>query len=310
LNAEQWRTFQAEVVSNLRISPEVEWTLDCNPESFSKEKADAWHAGGVNRLSIGVQSMQPDELRILGRLHTPQRVRAVLSSPVLEKFNSIGVDIMYGIPGQTADSFCRTIDSVCAQGRVKHLSIYELTVAHDTRFFRHRKLLPFPDDETASAMMRLISIKAQQYGFERYEVSNFARPGFACRHNRAYWEYRPYVGLGPGAHSFLADKRVSNIKDVRVYAARLSRNELPVDFCETLDRTMREHEIIFLRLRTREGLSLTSFRELAGGEFLNDARNSVIQKYTDLGYIETCNDTVRLTDAGIAFADAIARELF
>jgi oxygen-independent coproporphyrinogen-3 oxidase len=217
---------------------------------------------------------------------------------------------MYGIPGQTADSLCRSIDGVYAQSRVSHLSIYELTVAHDTRFSRHRKLLPFPDDETASAMMRLISIKAQQYGFERYEVSNFARPGFACRHNRAYWEYRPYVGLGPGAHSFLADKRFSNIKDVRVYAARLSRNELPVDFCETLDRTMREHEIIFLRLRTREGLSLTSFRELAGGEFLNDARNSVIQKYTDRGYIETCNDTVRLTDAGIAFADAIARELF
>lgn len=310
VSEDQWRTFQTEVAGNLRISPDVEWTLECNPESFSEKKARAWRAAGVNRLSIGVQSMQSDELRILGRLHTPQRVLAVLSSPVMKKFNSIGVDIMYGIPGQTADSFCRTLDSVCASDRVSHLSIYELTIAQGTRFFRHRRLLPFPDDETIADLMRLITVKAKQYGFERYEVSNFARPGFACRHNRAYWEYRPYVGLGPGAHSFLAGTRFSNCKDVREYVARLFKNELPVDFHETLDRTMREHEILFLRLRTREGLSLTSFGELTGGEFLNDARNRVIQKYIGLGYVEADGDTVRLTDAGMYFADAIAGELF
>jgi oxygen-independent coproporphyrinogen-3 oxidase len=297
------------VRSRFSLAPDVEWTVECNPESFTREKAAVLHEHGVTRLTFGIQSFNDRELSMLGRIHSSARATEVLHDPILHRFQSIGADIIYGIPGQTVETLDRTISALFAIPVVTHLSAYELTLAQGTPFGRHRSLLPMPGDETMAAMTRHLWKCLADAGFEQYEVSNFAKQGHRCRHNEAYWDHQPYLGLGCAAHSYLHPERWGNIRDVGRYCSMLDAGVLPREFTETLDPQKLAMEMVFLGLRRTNGVNEERFKEKCGIFFENIVDGKKLEYYRQKGLIRHEKPFWRPTPQGMLMADGMARGL-
>jgi oxygen-independent coproporphyrinogen-3 oxidase len=309
LSTAQWQQIHAGLLSRLRLNTSYEFTIECNPESFTNTLALQWLDMGVTRLTFGVQSLNDSELKCLGRPHTAQQALDVLHNPVLERFTSIGVDCMYGLPGQTIESLQTTLQQLCSIPVVHHLSAYELTLADATPFGRHKTLLPLPDDDTLVTMTRMVVDTARAFGFEQYEISNFAKPGFRCKHNEAYWHHAPYIGLGPAAHSYIHPYRWGNVPDVMDYCSMLQRSTLPRACIETLDTKALREEMIFLGLRTTDGINEDTFYAKTG-ELLNSGqRTAVLKQWQDRGLLEYRQPYWKLTTEGLMMADGLARDL-
>jgi len=287
----------------------TEWTVECNPDSFTNEKAHFLADRGVTRLTFGVQSMHDTELRILGRIHSARRVTEVLSDPSLSRFMSIGADLIYALPHQSFDSVEQSIRALMDFPVVKHLSLYELTVNERTPFGRHRALLPLPQEEEVCEMYGIIGELCSGFGFERYEISNYARPGHRCRHNEVYWDHKPYIGLGCSAHSYLHPRRWANIDNVEEYIAEIHDNTRPVSFEEDLDSETLAREIIFLSLRRTEGIDEEQFERVTGTAFTGSSRMDKLSEFLARGQMIRNNKQWKLTSSGMLIADAIAREL-
>ena len=310
LSIGQWQKINDRLISRLRFAPDYEWSMECNPESFSMEKALVWKESGVNRLSFGVQSLIDRELRVLGRIHNARGAMDVLSSSALSRFASIGVDLMYGLPGQTLGSLKQSLDFVFTHTPADHLSAYELTLSDATALGRRKMLLPLPSDDDIVEMNNLIVARAAQYDFTRYEISNYAKPGKQCRHNQAYWRHEPYLGLGPSAHSYLPPVRFSNVKDLPTYCALLEKGGLPKNFIETIDRETLAREMIFLGLRTSAGIDEEKYLLHTGSVFNSGERTGLLTGFLQQGHMTYCKPFWALTRQGMRFADAVVRELF
>jgi oxygen-independent coproporphyrinogen III oxidase len=309
LSVRQWQTIVERLVGTLHFSSGYEWSVECNPDSFSAGKASLWLDSGVTRLSIGIQSFNDRELCLLGRLHDARQAADLLNHPVLPEFMSVGIDLMYGIPGQTPASLRASLERALDYKVVRHLSMYELTIGDQTDFGRRRGSLSLPPEEALAAMDELIAQTTAENGFEHYEISNFCLPGHACRHNEAYWRHKPYVGLGPSAHSYLPPRRFSNINLLNAYSDKLSGRQLPEGFSATLDARTLSRETVFLGLRTNRGVSEEAFRSIAGCDFASGARAAVLDGLVRGGMMEHDPPFWRLTRKGMLFADAIARDL-
>jgi oxygen-independent coproporphyrinogen-3 oxidase len=309
LSAAQWQQIHEGLLSRLCLDTSYEFTIECNPESFTDTIARQRLSMGVTRLTFGVQSLNDKELKCLGRPHTAQQALDVLHNPVLKRFTSIGVDCMYGLPGQTTESLFATLHQLCSIPVVRHLSAYELTLAEATPFGRHRTLLPLPNDDTLVTMTRLVIDISRTFGFEQYEVSNFAKPGFRCKHNEAYWHHAPYIGLGPAAHSYIHPYRWANVPDVTDYCSMLQQSTLPRAFIETIDTKALKEEMIFLGLRTTDGINEDTFYEKTGELFNSGERTAVLKQWQDCGLLEYWQPYWKLTAEGLMMADGLAREL-
>jgi oxygen-independent coproporphyrinogen III oxidase len=312
LSLGQWKRIMEKFIRPLAFTSSYEWSIECNPDSFSGETALLWLDSGVTRLSIGVQSLIDRELAFMGRVHNAGQALDLLEHPLLLKFNSVGADLMYGIPCQTLDSLTFSLDTTLGAESIRHLSAYELTLNEHTDFGKRRSrgLLPLPSEETAAAMTETVKQKTCARGFEQYEVSNFSPPGRHCRHNEAYWRHKPYIGLGPAAHSYLPRQRFSNVGSLDDYTNRLRGRELPTGFCETLDAAALSREMVFLGLRTKQGVNETDFRAMTGMAFASTARLPAIERYVRKGLLEHSPPYWRLIGKGMLFADAVARDLF
>jgi oxygen-independent coproporphyrinogen III oxidase len=286
-----------------------EWTVECNPESFTQEKAAALLDAGVNRLSLGVQSLDDRTLGLLGRAHDAARSRELLAEPALGSFGSVNVDLIYGLPGQTAASLESTVLELLASPYVNHFSAYELTLADETPFGRHRSLLPLPGDDDISAMTERLWRLLGENGFEHYEVSNFAKPGRRSRHNEAYWDHRPYVGFGCAANSYRHPLRWGNVKDLGRYAALLDADCLPREFTEEIDGKKLSEELLFLGLRRADGIDKELFLKKCGRHLGDIAGASKIAGFIQQGLLVEDDYSLRPTERGMLFADAMAREL-
>ncbi len=310
LQTRHWDILGESLFRRLNTTPETECTAECNPESFSESKATKWLEQGINRLSIGVQSLQDRELRILGRIHTGEEARSVLASRLLEKFASVGVDVMFGIPGQSRGSLAHTLDELCSVPVIRHISAYELTLHESTRLYKHRKILPLPSEEQTSQMFETVHDVLMGGGFQHYEVSNYARPGFRSRHNQAYWNHRPYIGLGPSAHSFYGGKRWANVSDITEYVRLVEAGQRPVGFEEELTTKQLAEEMVFLRLRTSDGLDQNEFERKTGMSFYCDHRQERLDEFVQEGLLRRQGTTWLPTLKGMLFADGMARRLF
>lgn len=306
----QWKKIVECLIKKLSFAKGYEWSIECNPDSFSIESASFWLDSGATRLSFGIQSLIDKELLFLGRVHNAKQALDALNSPSVERFKSVGADLMYGLPGQTTDSLHITLDTILSLPVVRHLSAYELTIGERTRFGKHRSLLPLPAEETDAAMTESILRQSREHGFKRYEISNFSLPGHRCKHNEAYWRHRPYIGLGPAAHSYMPPRRRSNAALTDRYIELLRDRTLPIDFEETVDAKALAREMIFLGLRTAEGVNEADFKSNAGLEFASLARMPLLEKFVQNGMIEHTAPFWRLTERGMLFADGIASELF
>lgn len=309
LAVEQLRMLCTLIRTSFTLAPGYEWTVECNPESLIPEKASVLLDNGVTRLSFGFQSLDDRELSFLGRIHNAERCRLVLEEPLLARFSSIGVDLMFGLPGQTIGSVERSLQPLFDSLSIKHISAYELTVAEKTPFGRRRSMLPLPSDEAMSTMTGRLWDLLEEHGFLQYEVSNFAKPGHECRHNRAYWCHEPYLGLGCAAHSFLPPERTANVRDVSRYCAMVNEERLPLEFTEVLDSGKLGMEMIFLGLRTVLGINEKIFYEkcrVSLLDFVNKERFDILVKRGLLTYDKPFWKPSR---SGLLMADAIAREI-
>ncbi|HMD69232.1 MAG TPA: radical SAM family heme chaperone HemW [Chitinivibrionales bacterium] len=308
LSITQWQAIQTSLIGQLNVADDVEWTIECNPDSFTQEKTDFWRSIGVSRLTFGIQSLNDNELRYLGRPHTSEQALRALESPALAGFKSIGADLMYGLPHQTIESFRHSLDALFSAQIIRHLSAYELTICKNTPFGK-AKHLPLPDEDRVVAMAHGLFKACREHGFDRYEISNFAKTGHRCRHNETYWNHSPYIGLGPAAHSYVHPKRWANVGDVKRYVALTNEGKRAVDFEETIDTTKLISEMIFLRLRTSDGLDAKKFFDMAGEPFYCGTRKQVLDGLLDDNFITHEGTHWTLTEEGMTIGDEASRRL-
>ena len=280
----------------LDLSQLREWTLEANPGSVSPRKAALLRELGVTRISLGVQSWDDDLLKLLGREHRADHLRDSFQIIRDAGFSNINVDLMFGLPGQTLEQWRASLEKTVTL-RPEHISTYCLTYEEDTEFFvRHaRGELKQDDDENAEFFQMTMSI-LEAAGFEHYEISNYARPGFRSLHNQAYWSGADYLGIGPSAFSTIGLSRWQNVCDFRGYAGAILSGKSAIASVEELTPAMKRAERIALGLRTDVGIM-----EDLLGQFPNQTR-----EFVRLGLLAKTQDNFVLTRAGKALADSVA----
>ncbi len=273
------------------IETDAEITIECNPGTLTKEKLSCYRQWGVNRLSMGLQSADNGELKMLGRIHTWEEFLESFSLAREMGFENLNVDLMSALPGQTRESWQSTLKKVLAL-KPEHLSAYSLIIEEGTPFYKRfgpgageECLLPDEDAERQMYYDTRDMLKAE--GYERYEISNYARPGFACRHNLGYWERKEYLGLGLGASSLTEGVRCRNHRKLSAYLAGDYSHEEE----QRLTRKEELEETMFLGLRKAEGVLLT--------KEISEAYQEVFPRLEQQGLLIRENGRARLTDLGI-----------
>jgi len=280
------------------FSRNAELTIEANPGTLDSGKARDLASMGINRLSIGVQSLDDEELRLLGRCHTAEEAMNAIESPGIDNFS---VDLIYGIPGQDMQSWRRTVERAIGAGPA-HISSYELTAESGTPFFESLtsgKLEAPPESLVVEMFEHGVDAFAKA-GLAHYEISNFARPGLECRHNINYWKRGEYTGLGAGAHSFEGGVRSRNTGYVFKYIESLTNGVLPVEDSAEVTPDDEIKEIIFLGLRMTQGINVEKMR------FIADASEELIAD----GLLVIEEGRLKLTRRGLLLANAVAVDLF
>lgn len=254
----------------------AEFTIEANPNTVTKSMLAFLLEQGVNRLSLGIQSFSGKMLSLLGRLHTVEQAVDAFRLARSAGFKNIGIDLIFGIPGQTMEQWQETVDAATAL-KPDHISAYSLSLDEGSQFMQLAKAGRFalPEDELAAEMYELVVRKLCNAGYLRYEISNFSLPGFECRHNQNYWERGEYLGLGPGACSFLAGKRYDNIADTAEYVRRLSLGLTAIEAEETVGAASAARETLLLGLRTVRGVDLCRFKREYGAGLLKHLEENI-----------------------------------
>lgn len=282
-----------------------EFTVECNAGQVNAEVLSVLRESGVNRLSFGVQSLHRAQLEFLGRPHTVGEAKESIRLAQDLGFENIGIDLIFAIPGSTFQSWQQCLRSALGLG-VQHISTYSLSFEPGTDLDRVRQLgqIESVDEETDRAMYELAIDYLASAGFEQYEISNFAREGFECRHNRGYWENRPYIGIGPSAGSYWQGERSTNVADIDTYVLKMEAGLTAVEERQRPDRDDRICETAVLNLRTRQGVDLTDFRRKTGADF-QQVFGAPVRRYERQGLLEVTADRVRLARKALAIADAV-----
>lgn len=299
LSEKLFREISDNIKQNFNLSKKCEWTIECNPESFTDEKAETWLECGVNRLSVGIQSLNDNELNACGRIHNSKQAIIVLQNPILDKFSSVNADLIYGLPEQTEKSFAETLKKILEISVIKHISLYELTIAENSYFDKNYEKYKFPSEDEIDKITEYSRNFLQKNGFERYEVSNFAKKNNRCRHNENYWTGEKYLGFGAAAHSFDGETRSANSADLNYKSG----------FREKLTDEQKKMEYLMLRLRYTDGFLLADFREKIGCEFENEENIKYIKELQKNNLMIIENGICKLTNHGLDFADGIAAKL-
>lgn len=293
---------------NFTVEPDAEITLEANPDDLTFEKLRMLRRY-VNRLSIGIQTFDESTLRWMNRAHSATEAERCVGLAWEAGFENMSIDLIYGIPNRPESLWQADLDRALSL-RVPHISAYALTIEPDTAFGRWTKtgkLSPVDDALSAVQFEELVHALTKA-GYEHYEISNFALPGRYARHNTAYWQQRPYLGIGPAAHSYDGQSRQFNVANNGRYIAALRQDQIPAER-EELTQANRVNEYLLTGLRTMWGCQLTELNQLLGEEFL--VRNRVeARQLQQAGWLVVDDGVLRLTEAGKLFADRVAADLF
>lgn len=289
----------------LPTGPDVsEFTVEMNPDDVTPQLVEAWQRLGCNRISMGVQSLVDTELKAVGRRHTSAQVGEAYKVIRQCGVGNVSLDLIYGLPGQTPDTWLQSLDGVLDMAP-EHLSAYMLSYEPGTRLTAalnagHIEACP---DDVLVAMYEALCQRTRQAGFEHYEISNFAKPGYRARHNSAYWDFSPYVGLGPGAHSFDGSVRRYNPSNLRQWLADIDSGRTAYLTDDETD-TDRLNDRIMVVLRTSHGLELASLPTAA-----RDAVMSAARPFVENGTLVNTAGRLFIPERAFLLSDAIIREL-
>jgi oxygen-independent coproporphyrinogen-3 oxidase len=285
---------------SLPVAEDAEITLEAHPATIRLENLFALREGGINRLSMGVQSFSDVHLQALGRHHTAEGARAAFVAARAAGFTNIGIDLIYGLPNQPFSDWEATLQAAIDLAP-EHLSLYGLSVEEGSLFYKKAKagLLPLPLEEEVIAEYQTAQRRLAAAGYRQYEISNFARPGYECRHNLLYWDRGEVLGIGLSAHSYLDHEHRSNTDSLQAYLEAIASDRLPIAQIEKVSpEALRKDQIIF-GLRKTEGVPLELFED---DPALQEAADRLISE----GLLTVASRRIRLTSKGVLLADEVA----
>jgi oxygen-independent coproporphyrinogen III oxidase len=307
LTIKQLESILARVQKCFRLLPDSEITLEANPGDLSLPFLRSLKSLGINRLNMGIQSFDQKSLDFLGRRHSPDQAISAIKSARLAGFRNLGLDLIYGIPGQNLASWKETVEQALAS-LPEHLSCYQLTLEEKTALGKRYRNGEFqlPEEDLQYDFFMKTSEWLEEAGYLHYEVSNFTRSlPFASRHNQKYWNHTPYLGFGPAAHSFQDGERWWNHTSLDRYLADIEERKLPVEKKENLTIAQLRLEALFLGLRTKRGISLQEFIRQYHSDLLLEKKEA-IGHLERQGFLSIQNDHLVPTRAGLAVADSLA----
>lgn len=307
LNSEDLVLIIEKIKTTSIVSAKAEITLEANPDDIIEEKLLYWKETGINRLSIGIQSFFEEDLQWMNRAHTAQQ--AIDNLQLAKRFfENITIDLIYGTPQLTNEKWKQNVETAISLN-ISHLSCYALTVEPktplDKMIKQHKSETVDPDKQ--SEQFLLLMQWLEQAGYEHYEISNFAKPGWRSRHNSSYWQRKKYLGLGPSAHSFTGTVRQWNIANNNIYIDSINKGIIPFEK-EELTAAQQLNEYIMISLRTMEGIKLRTISDefnITSKEMLDKSK-----KFIESGLIKFENNSLILTKEGKLLADGIAANLF
>ena len=286
-----------------------EITLEANPDDLTEEYVQDLRTLPINRVSLGIQSFHDRTLRLVGRRHTAREAIDAVHRLQQAGITNISIDLIYGLPGESLDDWAYSLDQAIALG-VKHISAYHLTYEEGTRLWRMQEqgLVTPIDEEQSVRSFELLREKLLAAGYEHYEISNFALPGYHSRHNSSYWQGTPYLGIGPGAHSYDGNNRRWNLSSLTDYIATPHGEDVPHEV-EHLTTDERYDERIITELRTAQGIDLTGLKADFGDTYHTHCM-SCAAPYIERGQlIHTADNRLHLTPESILVSDAVMRDL-
>ncbi len=293
--AENLEKILDEIHKSFRLSVEAEITLEANPDSVTLQSMKKLVRAGFNRISIGVQSDDDEMLKKLGRPHNFHQAKQALTLARQAGFGNISLDLMYGLPNQTLTAWKETVLRIVGL-RPEHISCYALKVEEGTPLWSYKELANLPDDDTQADMYLAASDILRDYGYEHYEISNFAKKGFASKHNLKYWTGGEYLGFGPTAASDFAGKRFTILRDLHGYIQGIAKKETVLSECDTIPARERAGEYVMLRLRTSDGISAEEYERQYLMPFA--PLEKAMQRFREKGYAVYENDRWHLTEPG------------
>ncbi len=292
-------------LTQLRTFSPTEVSLEANPEDLTPARLQTWKALGITRLSVGIQSFLPKVLQTLGRWHDPQRAQVALEHLSQAGFASWSVDLIFAVPGQTLSDFEADLNAVL-QLQVPHISLYGLTLEPRTVLYKKHKRGEF--SPVSDELYEELYLTAHQYlaqaGYEWYELSNWARPGHECQHNWRYWLRKPYIGLGPSAHSYLPEVRWWNPRSLSTYLSRLAVGQFPIEATEMLTPIQIEQERWLTQFRTRRGI------EKVAVYALSSRASKLLQTWQERRWVREQDEYILLSPQGALVSDYLVKELF
>lgn len=288
----------------------VEITLEANPESLdSLQNLELYREAGINRLSIGSQSFDDSLLKKMNRPHRAEDIRQSIALARKAGFENISLDLIYGYPDQTLDLWKNSLEEAM-HCNPQHLSLYGLTVEGGVPLEKQLDAgeIDLPDEEETISMYEYAMERLGKSGYIHYEISNWAKPGFACQHNLNYWKYGDYLGLGVNAHSYFQGRRYWNFNSLEAYLDSLTKNQLPIAGEEIIHGKELMAEYCMVTLRLQEGINKNSFKKRFQADILEMFGN-VFQPYFEMGCLEMDHAIIRLTPKGILISDALFADL-
>ena len=261
LESEEIREIFFNIKSNFNIKKDAEITIECNPGTLSKEKLITMKELGINRLSIGLQATQNYHLRYIGRIHTYEEFVKNYKEALDIGFKDINIDLMYALPNQNFDEWKESLEKI-VKLNPSHISAYSLILEKGTKLYDMYEKNEFEmiDEDTDIKMYNYTINYLKDNGYNQYEISNYAKNGFECKHNILYWKCNHYIGLGPGASGYIDDYRYNNLESLNDYHEKLLNNEKPIDFIDKLTIEDKIQEKIFMGLRMNEGIKFDEFK--------------------------------------------------
>ena len=305
LNEEEIKILFDNINLNFKIKEDAEITMECNPGTLTLNKLKTMKKCGVNRLSIGLQAVQNHHLKYIGRIHTFEEFEKNYHEAKKVGFDNINIDLMYALPNQTKEDWMESLEKVVNLNPT-HISAYSLILEENTELFDmyERKEFKLLDEDTDIEMYEYTINYLKSHGYNQYEISNYAKKGFECKHNILYWKCENYVGIGTSASGFLDETRYNNLCEIDKYEELILNGKKPIEWEEKLSIKDKIEESIFLGLRMNEGIKFKDFKNKYDFNFLEEYKNE-IEKLTKLQLIDINETGMKLTQKGKEISNSV-----